>query len=356
VIAKGPGFLAYSFIALGLCAFAARSQVLSAARLHYLGEIGHLGTQFDERKSVRFGPVTITTLENGSARFQGQDDYGKRWSAILISEGGVGFTDVWQADFDHNSRADLLVATFFPKNGRCVDEITLQFLLFDDGGKPIPWVINSRMPHSNRFPRIPAIVVSAGRDATTKLVVTDCAYSDPPRFGEDRSIVGIYEARDAKWSLSKPNYLRAYVALVKRSYHFQFDHDQLLPTDTTHWLDRGNRTSSGGSPEVQVSGVFSASPECRGVRLPPIVDGHFQRDWKDPCRELGKDRIQLSDGTVCLGWPLLVVDQNDERDIVADPKQLNTFLQELIRQRRSVVLTGQTDAERCSPTALWATR
>jgi hypothetical protein len=105
----------YSCIALGLCAVAARSQVLSMAQLHYLGEIGHLGTQFDERKSVSFGPVMITTLENGTARLQGKDDHGRYWSAILVSEGGVGFTDVWQADFDHNGRPDLLVATVFPK-------------------------------------------------------------------------------------------------------------------------------------------------------------------------------------------------------------------------------------------------
>jgi hypothetical protein len=344
----------YRFMVFGLCAFAARSQVLSTAQLHYLGEIGHLGTQFDERKSVIFGPITITTLENGSARFQGKDDHGKNWSATLVSEAGVGFTDVWQADFDHNSRSDLLVATYFPKNGRCVDEITLQFLLFTNDGKPVPWVINSRMPHSNREPRIPAIFVNAGKDAPTKLVVTDCAYSEPPRVGEDRSVIGIYEARDATWSLYRPNNLGAYVALVRRSYHFGLN-DQLLLTDMTHWLDRGNRTRSGGPPTMQVTGVFPASPDCRGVRLPPIVDGHFQRDWHDPCRELGKDRIQLSNGTICYGWPLLVVDRNEGRDIVADPKQLNTLLQELVRERRSVVLTGQTEAEGCSPTALWAT-
>jgi hypothetical protein len=346
----------YSFMVLGLCAFTARSQILSIAQLDYLDEIGHLGTQFDERKSVSFGPVTITTLENGTARFQGKDDHGKPWSATLVSEAGVGFTDVWQADFDHNGRPDLLVATFFPKNGRCVDEITLQFLLFDNDGKPVPWVINSRMPHSNREPKIPAIFVKAGKEATTELVVTDCAYSDPPRVGEDRSIVGIYEAKDARWSLYKPNNLGPYVAVVRRSYNFQLNNDQLLPIDTPHWLDRGNRRRSGGSPTVQVTAVLPASPECRGVRLPPIVDGHFQRDWKDPCRELGKDRIRLSNGTVCYGWPLLVIDRNDGRDIVADPKHLNTLLQELVRERRNITLTGQTEAELCNPTALWATQ
>ena len=345
----------YRLMLLGLCAFAASSQVLSVARLDYLGEIGHLGTQFDERKSVSFGPVTITTLENGSARLEGKDDHGKHWSAILLTEAGVGFTDVWRADFDHNGRPDLLVATYFPGNGHCTDEITLQFLLFDHDGMPVPWVLNSRMPQSTQEPRIPAIFVNAGKDASTQLVVTDCAYSDPARGGEDRSLIGIYEARDATWSLYKPNNLGAYMALVRRSHYFQPNHDQLLPADTAQWLDRGNRTRVSGFAAVQVSGVYTASPDCRGVRLPPFVDGHFQRDWKDPCRELGKDRIQLSSGTVCYGWPLLVIDRKGGREIVADSKQMNSILQELVRERRSVGLTGQTDAERCSPTALWAT-
>ena len=346
----------FSCIALGLCAVAGKAQVPSIAQLHYLGEIGHLGTQFDERKSVTFGPVTVTTLENGTARFRGMDDQRKHWSALLVSEAGVGFTDVWQADFDHNGRPDLLVATYFPKNGRCVDEITLQFLLFDSDGIPVPWVINSRIPYSKRKPSIPAIFVNAGKGAPTALVVTDCAYSDPPRVGEDRSIIGIYEAKDAGWSIYRPSDLSAYVAIVRRNHHFQLDHDKLLPTDAAHWLDRGNRTRSGGASAVQVAGVFPASPECRGVRLPPIVDGHFQRDWHDPCRELGQDRFQLTDGTVCYGFPPVIIDRNEGRDIVANPKQRYTLLLELARGQRSVSLTGQTDAERCSPTALWSTQ
>jgi hypothetical protein len=343
------------FTLLGLCAFAATAQTLSTAPLHYLGEIGHLGTQFDERKSVSFGRVMVTTLENGTARLQGKDDHGKRWTAILVTEAGVGATDVWQADFDHNGRRDLLVATYFPRNGRCVGEVTLQFLLFNKDGMPVPWVIKTQMPHSQREPSIPAIFVNGVREAA-KLVVTDCVYSEPPREGEDRSIIGIYEARDATWSLATPTNLSAYVALVRRSYRLRLNHAQLLATDTTHWLERGNKLRATGPPAARVTGVLPASPDCRGARLPPLVDGHFQRDWHDPCREIGKDRIQLSDGRICYGWPLTVIDRNDEREIVADPQQLHAVLLDLVRERRNVVLTGQTDADRCSPTALWATQ
>jgi hypothetical protein len=35
-------------------------------------------------------------------------------------------------------------------------------------------------------------------------------------------------------------------------------------------------------------------------------------------------------------------------EIVAEPERLKPLLQELANQRRTVILTGQTDAERCS--------
>ena len=313
-----------------------------------------MGTQFDERKSVNFGPVKITTLENGTARFLGMDDRGKHWSATLVTEGGVGYTDVWQADFDRNGRPDLVVASYFPRNGRCTDEITLQFLLFSHDGIPVPWVINSRVPISKREPSVPAIFVDEGRGTAIKLVATECAYADPPRFGVDRSIVGIYEAKDARWSLHRPNNLGAYAALVRTSHRIR-SNDELLPADPAQWLDGGNRTSSGSPAGVQVAGVLPASPDCRGVRLPPVVDGRLQLDWVDPCREEGENRIELSNGIICLRPSLLVVDRNGEPDIVADPSQLNARLQELAGERRNVSLMGQTEAERCSPTALWAT-
>src|ERR1700721_1380960 len=89
--------------------------------LHYLDEIGHLGTPSDPRTAVQLGRTLAVSADDG-VHFRGHDDDGSSWEAILPVLGGVGFTTVWQADFDHNSQPHLLIAAYFPTNGRCVDE------------------------------------------------------------------------------------------------------------------------------------------------------------------------------------------------------------------------------------------
>jgi hypothetical protein len=80
---------------------------------------------------------------DGNLRFEGRDVSGKRWHVWLPAAGGIGGTDVWIADFDHNSRRDLLISSMFPKNGRCIDRTTIYFLMFDQKGRPVPWAMPS---------------------------------------------------------------------------------------------------------------------------------------------------------------------------------------------------------------------
>jgi hypothetical protein len=330
---------------------------LSAAMpgLRYLGEVGHLDTPDDPRTSIRFGRTRVVSTGNGQVRFEGSSDSGKRWHASLPVQGGIGWTAVWQADFDHNGRPDLLIASHFPGNGRCIDEITLSFLLFSDRGQPIPWVIQTRMPVGKGFKRIPAIFVDLNHDGRAELIVTDCTYSEPPRSGENRRIMGIYEAKDAKWGSVHPARIAPYTALLHQSHRFRTHHDQLLPTDPNQWPDHGNEVKAYGSDPVKLADVLPASATCRGVRLPPVVDGVLQTaGWKDPCEELGKDRIQLSNGTVCDGWPTVVLDRPGGREIAAEAEPVKALLHEIIDQQLSVVMTGRTDLKRCSPTVIWA--
>lgn len=343
-----------TFFVAGLCGLAAPAQTWSN-HLHYLGEVGHLGTDFDPRPAATYGAIRVAPEEEGGLRVQGRDDSLRPWTAILPAEGGIGFTDLWRADFDGNGRQDLLVAALFPKNGRCVDEITLSFLLFDRQGRPVPWVIDTRMPESKGLPAIPALFADLEHGGRAELVVTDCSYSNPPRSGTDQRIAGIYVASEGRWSLARPGDLAPYTQLVRRSYRFRAGHDELLASDPARWADQGNAIDAHSAP-VRVDAVLAPLPDCRSVvRLPPVVDGRLQLPWTNPCDEAGKDRLRLSDGTVCYGRPTVVLDRAGGREIVAEPKRLNAALQEVVDSRHAVVLTGQTDSGRCSPAMLWDT-
>jgi hypothetical protein len=135
-----------SFVVGWLCAFTSCLQAASAPSLRYLGEVGHLWPPFSSRRSVTLGHVLVTSEADGGLVIAGHDDDQKSWRASVPVGSGIGFTDVWQADFDRNGRQDLLIAAYAPQNGRCVDGMTLSFLLFNDHGQPVPWVIQSHIP------------------------------------------------------------------------------------------------------------------------------------------------------------------------------------------------------------------
>lgn len=159
---------------------------------------------------------------------------------------------------DHNGRPDLLVSAYFPQSGRgCLDANTLQFLLFNRDGRPVPWVVSNRMPESKGFPKAPAIFADPNHDGRPKLVVTDCSYSEPPRNGTNRRITGIYEAKDAAWSLMRPTSLTPYTAVVRRSFRFRPSLDLLLPSNPLRWSDLGNRMEPQGPPLVRVGSVLA---------------------------------------------------------------------------------------------------
>ena len=73
-----------------------------------------LGTDFDPDKSARVGKATVSPTEDGAV-YRGIDQKGKPWTVATTSTGGIGWTDVWQADFDHNSRLDLMMGEVFPR-------------------------------------------------------------------------------------------------------------------------------------------------------------------------------------------------------------------------------------------------
>ncbi|HEX5226588.1 MAG TPA: hypothetical protein VFW44_02715 [Bryobacteraceae bacterium] len=325
--------------------------------IRYLDEIGHLASDVDTGKVVTIGPARLVSTGAGKIGLQGRGSNGRTWRAYLPIDGGLGYTTAWEADFDRNGKRDLLIASEFPKNGRCIDPVTLSFLMFDNQGMPVPWVTQTQRPGKNALLALPAVLTEIERDGRLQLVTTDCEYSAPPVVGEDRSIKGVYEANDTMWRLVRSSHIDAYRSLVLRKYRIDSAFTRLLPTVPDNWLDQGNTFDATG-PLQTITSVLAASPNCRGVRLPPVVDGRIlpRTQWKDPCDEVGSNRIQLSNGTTCYGWPTVMLDRNNVRDIVgaSELSELEPLLKEIAAKRYPVVLAGQKELGKCSPSLLWA--
>jgi hypothetical protein len=131
---------------------------------------------------------------------------------------------------------------------------------------------------------------------------------------------------------------------------------RLLPVTPSSWTDQGN-TFDESAPPVTIGAVLPASPECHHVvSLQVGPDGKVFIDPNDPCKELGRDRIQLCDGSTCYGWPTVMLDRLDGREIVAETegKELEPLLREVAAKQYLVTLAGQKEQGKCSPALLWA--
>ena len=229
--------------------------------------------------------------------------------------------------------------------------------MMDAHGKPNPWIVHTNVPRETTFPPMPAILTDLNSDGRAQLVVTDCEYADRPRLGEDHSVTGIYEARDALWKLTPPTgteVLARVAEIVLHSSAFRSGIDKLNSVDTAHWSDLGNDHQQASG---QITSVLPAEAGCRGVvRLGPVVDGKMRLpNPDDPCIERGADRIRLSNGMTCYGWPTVVLDRREGREIVAaESKKVPSVLQEIAAQHIAVSLAGEAILGRCSPVLLTA--
>ena len=202
--------------------------------MKYLDEVGHLGSDSDRRKSADLGLASVFP-EDGVLRFEGRDHKGDPWRAWVPQTGGIGWTEVWTADFDHNGQRDLLIASYFPSNGRCVGRADLLFLLFDRSGRPIPWHVTTEIPNGTKFPYLPAILLDPNGDGRAEIVSTACEYGDQsPGHWTDWSITGIYEARDAQWIPLRSANLSPYLQAATRANAVK----TWLPIKPSEWLDQ----------------------------------------------------------------------------------------------------------------------
>ena len=327
--------------------------------LLYLGEIRPL----QDRPAASVDLKIAKAVAAGSGVvISGHNDRGRLWTATLPIGGGMNWTRAWIADFDRNSRRDLMLVASFPVNGRCVHEGTVSFLMIDKNGDPVPWIMKMQLtPESDPSWRKPPLLFFHLNDPQpAQLLRVDCEpTTTPERFGQDFHLNGVYEAENASWKLIRPSNVRPYATAGGDSYIFDRQ-DRWVTPDPRRWPDFGN-ASQPFHRALQISAVRPADPKCQEWSIGRIVGtGPGKRiipRAPDPeCDMRGSNRLVLSDGTTCYGWPTIVLDQANRRSITApvSEPQTEAILKEIARQHLPVSLSGQADATRCSPVILWA--
>lgn len=331
-----------------LCAVGTFSSVFMLAQSRYpmrfLDDVGNLGNPYsrDKRSSADLAGLARVTRQDDILLFEGRDLAGKPWRLFTSGDGGVGWTEVWTADFDHNGRSDLLIGSHFPGNGRCVDGGDVLILLFEADGRPVPWMSSTMVPEGNKFPVRPAIVLDANGDGRAEIVTTSCEYADgQQRFGEDRRITGVYEARDARWVPLSGYALEPYRSAAVASHRLTSPgFVKWQPTKASDWSDQMSGIDAPAT--VKLNRILTGEVGCGGIRL-TVGNGA-----DDPCDVLRDDRAVYSDGGTRRGWPPAIIDGADGRDIYV--VHIGDALRRIMRGDYSLRLLGGS----AEPAWIWA--
>ena len=332
----------------------------------YIGEIGHLGAPYGPETSVEAIGMTIARFSDDSVIIRGKDDGGKTWSVIVGVSAGIGFSESWHGDLDANGRADLIVLSQFPKNGKCANYQRLTVVMIDASGRPVPWEVVAdldlrRALHQQvidfALPPLPppGIVefVDLNGNRRAEFVRTEC-------FDGERSIRAIYEVDDARWHQADTSRLK----LGKVDYT-QALRDLTYPPTTEpsepYFISEVANVVAGNAPVV-ITQTIARQGRCYANPLPPFVNGKMSSDRSEAKAAEERnyracnDRFVLDDGRSCFGYPAIVIDwpSGREAQLVGKSPEVAALLDELIENRRAVVLTGQTDENHCSPAVVWA--
>jgi|SRR5579871_265301 len=303
-------------------------------------KVGALDTDYDKRKSADFGFAHVFSDED-NLRVEGPDHAGKLWR-IWIPKAGIGGVDVWTADLDHDGQQDLLIRSLSSKVGRCVNEGTITVVLFDDSGRPVPWIMTAQVPDWNKAPVRGAFVLDANRDGRAEVVVTSC--EGTLKGGEERRVSGVYEAQRARMvpirAADPASYLRA-AKLV-----FGFRQVTWLPTTPEEWPDQTRGLDS--APSLHIEALVKGDEKHRGVDF-PIVNGRIEDPVKGPLEQLSHNHMLYSDGVTRLGWPYVVIDGPDGRGVYIANNE--DALRRIIKAGYHVKILGDPS----QPTWIWAT-
>jgi len=267
--------------------------------MKYLGELGHLspGQRSGPARAVEEGVVELT---------------GKGWSVRFGVTGGVGWSELYTADFDADGQQDFLIGEHFPGCGQCISFTNVTVLLFDKAGRPVPWHFGTYLPDdpllkNAQFPYLPVWVIDADRDGRAEFVVTDC------KRDRGDGMSGVYAARDGRLTLRRDEaHMATYRRITGLSESRPWVAEELLPGYGEPFEGRieellGDGVGVEDGQKIRIAGRSSAnwpsmaiieSPDSRSIKMEGGWDAlmHAIRNGF-PVRRLGDSGWIVVDAT-----------------------------------------------------------
>jgi hypothetical protein len=301
-----------------------------------IDEIGHLATSWDDREFADLGFARAYSDGYGTLRIEGLDDDGLPWKLWIPEVGDIGATRVFRADFDANGRPDLLFSSIYMGNGRCIEGGNVTTLLFEAGGRPVPWRISTHGLTADES--MPVTVLDLDADGQAEIATSDCTYSTAQERGmaEDRWLSGVYEARDARWVPIRPFSLDVYLTAVQERFADYGEGSVFWEPVPEEWPDP--LAGWDAQPALHLTGLLTAEIGCSGVA----------RNETGCDQSATRTRLRYSDSKVRPGWPWVVIDSDKGREIhMADTREA---IERLLRTGSRLRLLGPDG----KPAFLWA--
>lgn len=285
--------------------------------MSYLGDIGGDDAVFTEA-GMDVGVGRVYSAEEGVV-IEGVDAEGLPWRVWLRTT--IYGRPSYRGDFDGNGRDDLLVLLPFIGNGMCIDGGGFLFLMMDERGRPTPWETGTHGFLAEPEGRSPILFDTDG-DGRAELATNEC---ESPYVGQERReqrwISAVFEADLPDWQHIEPSSLAPYELALRQRYQDRDFADVLEepPADE----EPSTPATLYDGPELRVTGI-----------LPGGRNG---------------GRLRYSDGRVREGWPVVVEDAPEGRQIhFAEPRWA---LDRLLQGGNLVRLIGADQG----PQYLWTT-
>lgn len=280
-----------------------------------LGDIGHDDALYEEA-GMDLGVARAHRAEEGLL-IEGPDTGGLPWRVWLNPTHYR--QPAYHGDFDGNGKPDLLVVQPLIGNGMCIDSGTFLFLMMDERGRPVPWEADSQGFLAKPEPGAPILYDSDG-DGRAELATHDC--ESHPIDGDKRErrwLTDVFEAKTGQWERIEPVALSLFEMAMRQRYE-AYD---FVDFERSPWEEPKEPQPLYEGPELTVTGI-----------LPGGWDG---------------GRLRYSDGIVRKGWPAVIEDAPEGREIhFAEPRWA---LDLLLQAGNPVRLIGPDE----QPTYLWTT-